>query len=1310
MQFIDHTGHIFSLPHYSSKPIGYEYMENDYIFWLTSEYTSELSVDCIYIQGIRPIFSDPNLYTVTITCEQSNHFRLVSPLTIQQKISAGKNIFEIDLDYYTDEALEHNPEFNNDFRTELTNNELLFVTNLYEENWFWSDENQNVYQYADTSMLPEPDEEGNRYIERNGKTYLLSSRDINYTMVPFYVAACNVKQAGAWTTNILIRAYMRTGEVYYCPITVGGVFNDECEELIINGKNIGVNLPKEICKSFYTTHFSTDYVDMKIWNNKIKEYLLQHITLRSERGNYRSAINALKWFGWHDKLELYALIQTDNEVVDQYILDAFDLNYDVINEFRNFRNSTLLNLYFRGTIEDKDNISEYDFKDMDEFYGEGKPYTKDLFNQIIEHRYDENDIPFYRPFYDHTFNEIGLKLSALKYFYQKYFLPIHLNVYNSTVTFQTFANNVKFTNSVSTLLTVPSKYVYDSIDVKFGNGIDISWLSEEVRYIDIIDDTKKFSLDNSNWIEFGRDLEYATKFSDYSVFEIDDNCFSVPITFIANDEYKYYSCVLRLYKDGEAIKTSTFSFVGESKETTINFIIYPALINKNFDINFWQDSKYHIDLLVNGVWFGYDFEMKVPELDIEMCKLEYKYNYNLFKQFNGFGREYLFTSEDDEIYVRYKNENTIIFEDNEYELIFGEDTPYFYIDDKKYIANKIYRAYNLINNTTGDDYIYVNVEESDSPIIKYNDENYNTIPVYKANKIEGDGFIYVEIEVDENGNNFAKINDKTYLITELFKAFKIVKNEVTDEFIYIEKIINKNGILVAKYGKREFEINITEDNKEIFLIDDENYNYEIEQLESGRNIFGLKSNNEYELESNNAIYHKFSIDNNDYVLSEYLNETYFRNIPPIRFNAYMYVPDLVKVSNINFINEYIQYMQNKHMHYVSADNAVFKDNIYYYYYDNTDEKVILSNGKFVLRFNSELNRYELVRRDILDIIRNMTQEEINETFPDIQRLLTYDGDLDDIDDPVLKHILSELNETIELDNGKFTKNEIIEIPEGVTLYSSIYKNIYSFIDLYTEKVKLPRNMNYFNKVHLFEVKKQNENLSFENIKYDADKSSQTECIEVNMDGVNSVRFGDNDTQYVVDLYSEFFDENGDWKIKFEKLNTKNKKWEETTLEKDLYDLYLMHDNDVWYCVMISKYPIGDNKYYNNVSDQYRSNENIYLRHLRSDEKFLINRMDLVSMKNTYHYSTTDMIVAKLNNYKNIPFKLIAGSKWTFTPVGIGMNITEVIESNTNFAIMSVTGSDIKHSPGYYTVKVSYSVDNFSNNAQERTTKMLITKS
>ena len=1195
MQFIDHTGHVFSLPHYSAYPQGYEYEENPYVFWFKDEYASYLSLNCVYIQCIRPIIpldlkNEEDLLSVEITIENSEYFRLLSSKTIQRKITESKNIFDISLDYYTDRAIEHNnsktnPEkYENDLVTKLTLDDITRIDNLYKKNWYYVDDNGKRYAITEIYNIPEPDENGKRYyISPTGEKHELHSYDNSYVMLPFYVVATDVVDAGSWLTNVLITIRMADGSVYYCPITVGGEFVDEVEELVINGRNIGVSLPKDICRALYKTHFSTDMVDLSVWNQKMKEFMINHLVLKSERGNYRSAIEALKWFEWQDKVELSALVETDNEVVTQYILDKFDLNYDVINEFRYFRNSTLLNIYFKGVIEDLENVHDYDFT-SENFYGEGKPYVINLFNKIIEKRYDEEDISFYRSYFDYTFNEIGLKLSALKYYYQKYFLPIHLTVYNASITYQTFANNIKFTNTSRTLLSAPLVYYYDKIDVRFPQGYNTIWLSEQVRYIDIIDENKKFTFDNSNWIEFndGKDLEFANRFIDYHVFEICDNCFSVPITFIAENRYKQYNCVLLFYKDNKLIKQSNFTFMGEFEESTINFVIYPKMINKDFDINFWLDSDYHIDLLVNGKWYDYDFRLGVPELDIEMCKLKYRYDYSIHKQFNGMEKRYLcYNERGDKIYVSMAGENSVSYNGNTYDLIkINDETIYFNLNKERY---------------------------------------------------------------------YLKIND-------LYSAKRITETEDAEEFIDVEKIYNEES---------------------------ENYVIRYNDIE-------------YPLEDN-----KFIINDIEYMLVEYKGLfTEYKSGKPL-FNSYMYVPDLVTVSNINFIDEYIAYMANSHMYSISEDNQIFRDNIYYYFYDASGAKCILSSGKYILRQNKFTGKYQLVSREIFEEMKHMTEEEIEAKYP-YNAYLAWR--LNSTDNDGL--IITEKNEKIKL--FEFERDGVINVPDDLPLYSSVYKNIYNMLDVYKEVLHLPKNDNFYNRVHLFEIKTMNNGM-LENIIYEAEKSSFGECIELNLDGIDILKFGDNDSELIIDLYEMFFDiEDGDWKKPLLKYDEKSKTWIKTDIEKEFYDFYLMHDNDVWYAVMISKEPISAGDC--NISKSYKvetKDKDVYLKLIRSDEKFLVNRMELVSMNNVYHFEQNDMIVAKLNNYKHIPFKLIVGSKWTFTPLGIGSHISEVKESDTNFAILSIDDVETKHKKGYYSVHVSYSIDNFLNHNKTRETKILI---
>ena len=153
-----------------------------------------------------------------------------------------------------------------------------------------------------------------------------------YHLYTFYVFAYS-ENPETWLSNILIK----TNNKEYCPITVAATFEDEIEQLIINGKNIGVSLPKDIIKAVYQSPYYTDTIDENMYNTKLKEYLINHMVIKSECGNYRSAIASLKWFGWGDKISLSKLIQTDNKFVEQFIHDYFDIKTDVTDAFKLFK-------------------------------------------------------------------------------------------------------------------------------------------------------------------------------------------------------------------------------------------------------------------------------------------------------------------------------------------------------------------------------------------------------------------------------------------------------------------------------------------------------------------------------------------------------------------------------------------------------------------------------------------------------------------------------------------------------------------------------------------------------------------------------------------------------------------------------------------------------------------------------------------------------------------------------------------------------------------------------------------------------------
>ena len=99
MEFSDNTGHIFSLPSYSEKPIGYEYEEYPYIFWIDPTNSTKLSVNNFYSRPIYALYElkediniedlrkdeDP-IIDIEVYVENSNVFNLVSSKYIHDYI------------------------------------------------------------------------------------------------------------------------------------------------------------------------------------------------------------------------------------------------------------------------------------------------------------------------------------------------------------------------------------------------------------------------------------------------------------------------------------------------------------------------------------------------------------------------------------------------------------------------------------------------------------------------------------------------------------------------------------------------------------------------------------------------------------------------------------------------------------------------------------------------------------------------------------------------------------------------------------------------------------------------------------------------------------------------------------------------------------------------------------------------------------------------------------------------------------------------------------------------------------------------
>lgn len=634
MNFLDRTGHIFALDSYDEYPIGYEYQETPYIFWFDTEHGYKLSVNNYYFKPIRIVtrlFETIPYNNINIKIENSNKFFLIGSKIIEEKFMGINDINE---SIFLNES---------DIKNEL--NYSITINSLGDNIDFTEDENNDI--------------NGCIAVEDNGEYYLITT---------FY-AIVNSDEEGTWTTNIIINANEE-----YCPITIGAEIVDENEELIINGKNIGVILPKEIINAVYSSNINNSYSDEKFYYLKMKEYLMNFMTLKGQIGNYKSIIDGLKWFEWDAKLSISKLIKNDNRVQNQYVRDFFDILNDNIYSYQLFKETSLLNIELPLTED-----GEQELQNMNNyFWGEGKPTVISKISKNKEIYYDEKEYPYIRGYFDYTFSDLGIKLCFLKYYYEKYFLPIHIKLHNISMAQKVYANDIKFIVKTAhgitgTPIYVGNKFIETEesiidingdntdIDNNTGNDVIFNYNGYNIIYFNRYykkDIEKDYSIENKLYIDtdYNEFSHYTTDFvtEDNKIYyEINDTCLRIPITFREN---KYYDVQLifsrYIDKNNDSLITenndtissnmyqlfsTSFKFIQTDDKKYQALILYPKRIHEQyaaeekFDSLYWLNNIFRIDLIVNGKLYEYIFTAKMPEFNIELGKLKYRYDNN-FKQ------------------------------------------------------------------------------------------------------------------------------------------------------------------------------------------------------------------------------------------------------------------------------------------------------------------------------------------------------------------------------------------------------------------------------------------------------------------------------------------------------------------------------------------------------------------------------------------------------------------------------------------------------------------------------------------------------
>lgn len=561
MEFIDRTGHTFSLKSFSAYPIGYKTAQHKYIFWSKGYDDRQLSVGMWYCTPLW-VLLDENEHIDSIEME-SSRFHLVGYDQLQKLGVSDGNILSAD---------------------------------------FTIDEETLVA----SSFIPS----ANTYIKVGKKK-----------VCPLYVFALS-EEEGTFTTPILFHTIYEDGvsdegvDEEFVPASIGGEWHDECEDLVINGQNMGIKLPKEIMRAMYDTSYFDDVPDEVLWKRKMKEVLLDYMHIRGECGNYESAIDSLKWFGYGDKMEFTRLVRTDNQFLASYIHDSFDIENDWISSFSSFAESTWVSVCLRDNQETDDVDWQ---KWSEEFWGEGKPFVEDLMMRVDTVKHEEGDISFLKPFYDWNFTELGLKLCWLAQCWKKYFLPVHLLVKSASMKHTVFINDIKHTTNAFELKTAAPVIGWSDDTVRFSGSHNI-YIYNQSHYID-----SSFN-EMSDYKEIGEETEEE-------IYYIDDICASIPIWFesLTGNEH-FYDVNIILTREGHEILSTKFQFMQKKGERTYkSLILAPKMIareslpDQKYGISYWADKDYRLSVLCNGRWWHYEFKLRVPEMQLTLGTLEYQY-------------------------------------------------------------------------------------------------------------------------------------------------------------------------------------------------------------------------------------------------------------------------------------------------------------------------------------------------------------------------------------------------------------------------------------------------------------------------------------------------------------------------------------------------------------------------------------------------------------------------------------------------------------------------------------------------------------
>ena len=202
-------------------------------------------------------------------------------------------------------------------------------------------------------------------------------------------------------------------------VAVGVDLYDLDETLQINLENRGLELPLSIQKAFLETDINESDLDYALLNRKFKELVSNFIDIVDCKGSYKSLYNSLKWFEWGENTKLYEVWKGDNMYIEKELKPILSNIY--FSFLSTYNKTTHLSLVTAVQEMSKDTIivdpSDPDFDDRN-------PQVRNVISKW-------------------TNDELALKTSLLGLFFERYFMPIHLDLKRACIECLINTNQIK---------------------------------------------------------------------------------------------------------------------------------------------------------------------------------------------------------------------------------------------------------------------------------------------------------------------------------------------------------------------------------------------------------------------------------------------------------------------------------------------------------------------------------------------------------------------------------------------------------------------------------------------------------------------------------------------------------------------------------------------------------------------------------------------------------------------------------------------------------------------------------------------------